>query len=103
MDSFAIIATGGKQHVVAPGQKLRVERLPGEAGDAVTFDQVLLSAAGSTVKVGTPTVPGAGVKATIVRQARSKKVTAFKYHSKNRYSKKRGHRQHFTEVQIESL
>ena len=103
MDAFAVIATGGKQYSVIPGQKLRVEKLAGEAGDKVTFDQVLLSADGSKVTVGTPTVAGAGVKATILRQARSKKVTVFKYHSKNRFDKKKGHRQNFTEVQIESL
>lgn len=103
MDAFAIIATGGKQYAVTPGQKLRVEKLAGEEGDTVTFDQVLLSTDGSKVQVGTPLVPGAGVKGTILRQARAKKVTVFKYHSKNRFDKKAGHRQHFTEVQIESL
>lgn len=103
MDAFAIIATGGKQYAVAPGQKLKVEKLAGEAGDAVTFDQVLLSSDGSKVQVGAPLVSGAGVKGTIVRQARAKKVTVFKYHSKNRFKKKAGHRQHFTEVMIESL
>lgn len=103
MDSFAIIATGGKQYLVTPGQKLKIEKLAGEAGDAVTFDQVLLSADGKKVRVGEPTVAGAGVQATILRQARAKKVTVFKYHSKNRYDKKKGHRQHFTEVRIESL
>ncbi len=103
MDAFAIIATGGKQYAVAPGQKVKVEKLAGEAGDSVTFDQVLLSSDGTAVKVGAPTVPGAGVKATILRQARAKKVTVYKYHSKNRFDKKAGHRQHFTEVKIESL
>lgn len=103
MDPFAIIATGGKQYTVTPGQKLKVEKLAGEEGDKVTFDQVLLSSDGSKVQVGAPLVPGAGVKGTILRQARSKKVTVFKYHSKNRFDKKKGHRQHFTEVQIESL
>ncbi len=103
MDSFAIIATGGKQYLVAPGQKLKIEKLAGEAGDTVTFDQVLLSTDGKKVSVGAPIVAGAGVKGTILRQARSKKVTVFKYHSKNRYDKKKGHRQHFTEVRIESL
>lgn len=103
MDSFAIIATGGKQYAVTPGQKIRVEKLAGEEGDAVTFDQVLLSADGSAVQVGAPLVSGAGVKATILRQARAKKVTVFKYHSKNRFDKKKGHRQHFTEVRIDSL
>lgn len=103
MDAFAIIATGGKQYAVIPGQKLRIEKLAGEAGDKVTFDQVLLASDGSKVQVGSPLVAGAGVQATILRQARAKKVTVFKYHSKNRFDKKKGHRQYFTEVQIESL
>ncbi len=103
MDSFAIIATGGKQYSVQPGQKLKVEKLAGEAGDKVTFDQVLMQANGDKVTIGAPTVAGAAVKATIVRQARAKKVLVFKYHSKNRFDKKKGHRQHFTEVMIESL
>lgn len=103
MDAFAIIATGGKQYTVMPGQKVKVEKLAGEAGEKVTFDQVLLATDGSKVQVGTPLVAGAAVKATILRQARAKKVTVFKYHSKNRFDKKKGHRQHFTEVQIDSV
>lgn len=103
MDSFAIIATGGKQYSVQPGQKLKVEKLAGEEGDKVTFDQVLMTTDGKAVKVGTPLVAGAAITGTILRQARSKKVTVYKYHSKNRFDKKKGHRQHFTEVMIESL
>lgn len=103
MDAFAIIATGGKQYSVIPGKKLRVEKLAGEAGDSFVFDQVLMTSDGSKATIGTPLVAGAGVKATILRQARSKKVTVFKYHSKNRFDKKKGHRQNFTEVQIDSI
>jgi large subunit ribosomal protein L21 len=102
MDNFAIIASGGKQYPVTVGQKLKVEKLAGETGDTVTFDQVLLQGGAST-KVGTPLVAGAKVTATILRQARAKKVHVYKYHSKNRYDKTKGHRQHFTEVKIESL
>lgn len=102
MDNFAIIATGGKQYPVTVGQKLRIEKLTGEAGETVTFDEVLFQG-GSATKIGTPLVAGAKVTATILRQARSKKVRVYKYHSKNRFDKTKGHRQHFTEVKIESL
>jgi len=102
MDNFAIIATGGKQYPVTVGQKLKVEKLDGEAGDTITFDEVLFQG-GDATKIGTPLVPGATVTATILRQARDKKVKVFRYHSKNRYQKTKGHRQHFTEVKIETL
>lgn len=102
MDNFAIIATGGKQYPVTVGQKLKVEKVAGEAGETVTFDEVLFQG-GSATKIGTPMVPGAKVTATILRQARAKKVRVYKYHSKNRFDKTKGHRQHFTEVQIVSL
>jgi large subunit ribosomal protein L21 len=102
MDQFAIISTGGKQYAVTTGQKLKVEKLSGEVGETVTFDEVLLTGGAST-KVGTPLVAGAKVTATVLRQARDKKKLVYKYHSKNRYDKKKGHRQHFTEVRIESL
>ena len=104
--AFAIIETGGKQYKVAPGQKLKIEKLSdkeGElikVGDAVSFDKVLLVADGEDVKVGMPTVSGAKVDAKVVRQGHARTVIVFKYHSKTRYRKKKGHRQLFTEVEI---
>ncbi len=104
--AFAIIETGGKQYKVAPGQKLKIEKLadkvgePVKVGEAVTFDQVLLIADGEDVKIGAPTVSGAKVSAKVVKQGHAKTVIVFKYHSKTRYRKKKGHRQLFTEVEI---
>lgn len=103
MPNFAIIQTGGKQYRVSAGQKVRVEKLAGEKGGAISFDKVLLTADGGKVAVGTPYLDGAAVTGTILRQARDKKKIVYKYHSKNRYDKKKGHRQLFTEVEIKSL
>ena len=100
--AHAIIKTGGKQYVVEPGQKLKIEKLPGEAGSIVNFD-ALLVADGGAVKVGTPLVPGAKVTAKIDRQGRGKKIIVVKYKPKVRYRKRQGHRQLFTEVTIESI
>lgn len=100
---FAIIKTGGKQYKVAPGQKIRIEKLAGKEGDKVVFDEVLLSADGDMAQVGVPTVAGAKVEGTITEQARDRKKIVFKYHSKTGYRKKKGHRQHFTEVEIAKI
>ncbi|HTY39698.1 MAG TPA: 50S ribosomal protein L21 [Candidatus Paceibacterota bacterium] len=100
MASFAVIETGGKQYRVSAGQKLKVEKLAGEAGAKMVFDKVLLTVDGDKVEVGTPYVKAAKVEATVVEQARARKVIIFKYHSKVRYRKKKGHRQHYTEVEI---
>ena len=105
MADIAIIKTGGKQYIVSPGKKLKVEKLGGSPGEPVYFGEVLLvgDEHGADVKVGAPTVPGAKVEAKIVRQARAKKVIIFKYKPKKRYRLKKGHRQHFTEVEITKI
>lgn len=103
MSTFAVIETGGKQYKVAPGQKIKIEKLKGEAGETLSFDKVLLHADGAKVSIGTPHVSGAKVEGTIVRQARAEKKITFKYHSKTRYRKTRGHRQHFTEIKITKI
>ena len=100
MSKFAIIETGGKQYRIAQGDTLKIEKLDAEVGGTVIFDKVLLTAEGDKIEVGTPYVPGATVRATVLREARARKVIIFKYASKTRYRRKRGHRQHFTEVQI---
>lgn len=97
---FSIIETGGKQYKVSAGTKLKVEKLEGEAGASVVFDRVLLMADGENVVVGKPYVAGAKAEAKILTQGRHDKVIVFKYHSKTRYRKKKGHRQDFTEVEI---
>jgi len=100
--NFSVIETGGKQYKVVAGQKLKVEKLAVENGNIV-FDKVLLNVDGENVSIGTPYINGAKVEARVVRQARDKKKIVFRYHSKVRYRKKKGHRQHFTEVEISSI
>ncbi|MEY4731628.1 MAG: hypothetical protein RL681_574 [Candidatus Parcubacteria bacterium] len=97
---FAVIETGGKQYRVSAGQTIQVEKLTAEAGGGVSFKNVLLIADGDKTDIGTPYVKGAIVEAKVLRDARARKVIVFKYHSKTRYRKKKGHRQHFTEVEI---
>lgn len=100
---FAVIKTGGKQYVVEPGKKLKIEKLPLEEGKDFSFDEVLLVADGEDAKIGTPLVEGAKVVAKVLRHARAKKITNLRYHSKTRHRRKQGHRQHFTEVEIVSV
>lgn len=100
MAIFAVIESGGKQYRVAAGDKLKVEKLNAEPGGSFVFDKVLLLADGDNVQIGTPYVSGVKVEAKVLRNARNRKVIVFKYHSKTRYRKKKGHRQHFTEVEI---
>ncbi|MDP2695843.1 MAG: 50S ribosomal protein L21 [bacterium] len=97
---LAIIETGGKQYKVAAGQKLKIEKLPPGEGEPVVFDKVLLTADGDSVKVGAPYVGGSKVEGKVLKQGRGRKIIVFKYHSKTRYRKKKGHRQEYTEVEI---
>ena len=97
---FAVIRTGGKQYLVSPGDKIKVEKLNEEKKEVV-FDEVLLVVSGKkTVKIGDPLVKGAKVKAKVIKQDRAKKIIVFKYKPKKRYQKKKGHRQPYTEVEI---
>lgn len=100
---FAVIKTGGKQYVVIPGQKLKVEKLEIEAGKPVIFDTVLLIADESVLNLGDPFIKGAVVNARATKQFRTRKVIVFKYHPKTRYRKKAGHRQYMTEVEIQDI
>jgi len=100
---YAVIETGGKQYRVEPGQTVRVEKLEVQKGDLVVFDRVLMLVDESGVRIGTPLVDGASVKATVVVQDKAKKVIVFKYKPKKRIRTNTGHRQPFTEVRIDSL
>lgn len=100
---LAVIKTGGKQYIVKPGQKLKVEKIEGEEGKGIKFSDVLLVEKDEKVEIGQPTVGGATVSATILKQGKGEKVIAFKYKAKKRYHRKRGHRQLFTEVEIKSI
>src|SRR5512139_3535569 len=101
---YAIIQTGGKQYRVAPGDVLRVERLPGERGDEVMLDQVLLvTNDDSEVRVGQPLVENASVRGQILLQGKAKKILAFKKKRRKGYRRRQGHRQLFTAVQIQEI
>ncbi len=100
---YAIIETGGKQYRVSPGDEIKTERLPGEPGEQVTFDHVLLKADNETIEVGKPYLGDTAVSGRILRQARHRKITVFKYKRRKGYRRKRGHRQHFTLVKIEQI
>ena len=100
---YAIVKTGGKQVKVSTGDKLRVERLAGEAGDKVTLSDILLIGEGDKVTVGTPLVKGAAVEATIVEQKRDRKVIVFKKKRRHNYRRKAGHRQHLTVLEITGI
>ena len=99
---YAIIATGGKQYKVAEGDIINVEKLGVEAGQTVTFDEVLVVNNGS-VQVGNPTVFGASVSASVIGDVKGKKVIVYKYKRKTGYHKKNGHRQAYTKVKIEKI
>ncbi len=88
---------------MSPGQKVKIEKIEADKEAVLNFDKVLLTADGEDVKIGTPYVSGAKVEAKVLRQARDKKKIVFKYHSKTRFHKKKGHRQYFTEVKIDSI
>ena len=96
---FAVIRTGGKQYRVTKGDVLEVERLPGDAGAAITFGEVLMAGG----KIGAPMLSGASVKGEIVEQTRTAKVVAFKKKRRKDTHRKRGHRQHLTRVKITDI
>ncbi len=98
---YAIIATGGKQYKVSEGDIIKVEKLVAEAGDTVTFDQVVAVSDG-TLKVGKD-VASASVSATVMDQGKGKKVIVYKYKRKTGYHKKNGHRQAYTQVKIDKI
>lgn len=101
---YAVIRTGGKQYRVTPGQRLVVERLDGERGDQVAFNEVLLvRGEDGAVSVGAPTLDDASVTAEIADQKRARKIPVFKYKAKTRYRRLRGHRQHETHLRIAEI
>ena len=108
--NYAVIKTGGKQYVVAPGATILIEKLGARSrtedlkrGDSVTFSEVLLTDDGAKTTIGTPTVAGASVKATVSMIGRHKTVEVVKYKAKSRYLKRAGHRQPYIKVKIDSI
>lgn len=103
---YAVLSSGGKQYRVEAGTTLMLERLdggPGEAGAQVTFDRVLLIGDGEDVTIGTPTVVGASVSATVLGEALGPKLVIFKFKQKVKYRRRTGHRQHMTRVRIDAI
>ncbi len=99
---YAIIATGGKQYKVAEGDIIKVEKLGVEAGESYTFDQVL-AVSDDGLTIGSPTIEGATVDASVIGNGKGKKVIVYKYKPKKGYHRKQGHRQQYTEVKIEKI
>ncbi len=100
---YAVVATGGKQYRVQEGDTLRIEKILGDVGSDVAFDQVLMVSDGDDVKIGQPVLENAVVNGTIVEQGKGRKILVFKYKRRKRYRRKQGHRQLFTAVKIGAI
>lgn len=100
---YAVIKTGGKQYRVATGEKLKVESLEADIGAELSLTDVLMVGEGDAVKIGTPLVSGATVKATVVSHGRGEKVKIFKLRRRKHYKKQQGHRQNYTEIEIKTI
>jgi large subunit ribosomal protein L21 len=101
---FAVIKTGGKQYIVSPDSKLKIEKVtPNEKGEVI-FDEVLLMVDDdNTITMGNPTIKGAQIVGKLEKEGRDRKIIVFKYKAKKRYKKKAGHRQHYSEVLIKGI
>ena len=100
---FAVIKTGGKQYLVSPGQKIKIEKIEKKEGSEITFPEVLLLEKGKKLEIGTPFIKGAKVIGEVLRHGKGEKIIVFKYKPKKRYKLKKGHRQPFTEVEIKNI
>ena len=99
---YAVVKTGGKQYRVSPGEKFKVEQIPADIGSEIVLE-VLMVADGDIVTLGTPLVSGTSVKAKVLSHGRGKKVTIFKMRRRKHYQKHQGHRQNYTELEIQSI
>ncbi len=100
---YAVVESGGKQYRVEEGVTLRVEKLPGEVGQEIAFDNVLLFSDGDNMKIGQPVLSDVAVRGHIVEQGKAAKIIVFKYKRRKRYRRKQGHRQQFTAIQIDKI
>ena len=103
MADYAIVQTGGKQYRVAEGDTIRVESIPGDIGDTVELTDVRMVSSDGDVTLGTPIVEGARVVTEISESGRGKKIVVFKYKSKVRYRRKKGHRQQYTDLTVTDI
>ena len=100
---YAVVKSGGKQYKVQEGDVCRVEKLSGDIGAEITFEDVLLFSDGENVQVGTPRLDNVTVKGTVVEQGQARKIIVFKYKRRKRYRRKQGHRQQYTAVKVDSI
>ncbi len=100
---YAIVQTGGKQYKVQQGDRLKVEKLPGNPGDEIQLGKVLALSRAEGIKIGFPVIDDAAVKATILRTARDRKIIVFKKKRRKAYHKKQGHRQWYSLVRIDEI
>lgn len=100
---YAIFKSGGKQYEATTGAVVKLEKLPGEVGQSVTLNEVLLVTEGDQVRVGQPLLDDVAIQGRIVKQGRGRKIVIYKYKRRKDYSRKMGHRQDFTAVRIESI
>jgi large subunit ribosomal protein L21 len=97
---LAVIKTGGKQYIVSPGEKIKIEKLDTKEGSEIVFNEVLLLKKGEKIEIGRPLIKEAKVRGRVLKHRKGKKITVLKYKPKTRYKVKKGHRQPFSEVEI---
>ena len=100
---YAIVESGGRQYRAEEGHSFSVEKLPNEVGEQIELSNVFLLANDEDVQIGQPTVSGASIKATVVEQYRGKKIFVWKYKSKKRYRRRKGHRQSYTRLRVDEI
>jgi large subunit ribosomal protein L21 len=100
---YAVFCSGGKQYKAEPGDTVQLDKLDAQVGQSIRFDEVLAVQTGTEFKVGTPTVAGASVSGTVIKQGRGEKIIVFKFKRKKQYKKKTGHRQDLTSVKIAEI
>ena len=100
---YAVVASGGKQYKVREGEILKIEKIPGEIGDSISFDNVLLYSDGDSLQIGQPQLESAEVSGHVVEQGKAPKIIVFKFKRRKGYRRKQGHRQRFTAVKIDRI
>jgi large subunit ribosomal protein L21 len=100
---YAIVKTGGKQYKIQEGDVIRVEKIPGDLDNPISFDRVLMFSDGENVRIGRPSLDEVTVKGHIVEQGKGKKIIIFKYKRRKRYRRKHGHRQQYTAIKIDQI
>jgi len=100
---YAVVKTGGKQYRITPGDTFRVEKLDAEQGSKIALDNVIMVVDGDNTNIGSPAIDGAKVMCTVLEQGRAKKIYAFRYKSKKNVRVKKGHRQYYSRLRVDSI